>query len=493
MRVRHQGAILIGIPLVCQVVFAFILVGNIGLLEEAGQREANAKAVISACQDMKAVMSRLVLEVLAREFLSAAEGNSIKTSVISVIDLKFKAIEKLLKDDPEAQKIAKQYKEDLVYLSGAVADGGEVKSTDPNLDGQLTLARYLNNGEQIEEIIIYSQRCLRDDRALMKRFVPILEEWRPKALHERQSLRTKIFVAIFIEVILSLSIAFWIGRRFVNRLHLLMSNIDKFSQGATNLEKLSGDDELSELDEKFRDMAIARNEAEEFKRSLMAMVAHDLRSPLASSNLLIETILGRKAELSAWVNTRVSRLQGELQRLLRLANSLLDIERIESNKLELDILPSSAVDIACITFSAVEGAAQIAGIKLISEVEIEDDIYLDEDRIVQVLVNLVSNSLKFAPSKSEITLRISTSHDGEHARFEVIDHGPGVPEAEQAKLFKKFSQASQDAALKKQGTGFGLYLTDMIVKEHGGTTGYRYSEDGGSCFFFELPIVQPER
>ncbi|MBX9694956.1 MAG: HAMP domain-containing histidine kinase [Cyanobacteria bacterium] len=492
MRVRHQGAILIGIPLVCQVVFAFILIRNIGLLEEAGQREANAKAVISACQDMKAVMSRLVLEFLAREFLSAAEGNSIKKSVNSVINDKFGTIRSLLKEDPEAEQIAKQYQEDLICLSSVVADTGEIKSSDPHFNGRRSLARYLNNGEQMEELLVYSQRCLVDDRALMKRFVPILEQWRPKALHERESLRTTILIAISVEIILSLSIAFVLGKRFITRLQLLMSNIDKFSHGATDLEKLSGDDELAELDQKFRVMAISRNEAEEFKRSLMTMVAHDLRSPLASSNLLIETILGKRAELTDWVNTRLSRLQGELHRLLRLANTLLDIERIESSKLELDCQAVSAFELVIATFSAVESAAQMAEIKLKSNVEFEDDISLDEDRIVQVLVNLVSNSIRFAPKNSEITLRIVGVNDDKSVQFQVIDHGPGVPEAERDKLFKKFSQTSQDPSVKKLGTGFGLYLTDMIVKAHGGDTGYTYSQEEGSCFFFEIPLTPRE-
>ncbi len=474
----------------CQVVFALILLRNIGLLEEAGRRETNAKAVISCLLETKSVMSRMIIDLVGRRMATVSEGDSVRDSFSAVAKEKFTTIDSLVADDPIAQKIAKKYREDLLYLCTVAGDFGSV----PTEGGETKVipARFLNETEQMEEVLIYSRRCVQDDETLMKRYVPILQEWSPKALAERESLRRNVLIAIAAEIALSLGIAVLIGRRLVTRLKSLMSNLDKFSCGDPDFESLTGADELTELDERFRQMTIAKDKAEQFKRSLMGMVAHDLRSPLTSSTLIIDNVLNRNTDLDEWTGTRLKRLQSELARLVRLANTLLDIERAESNKLELYYSRTTPLRLAQLTFTALEGAAEVKQIELVQQIETEEELLIDEDRIVQVLVNLVSNAVKFSPINEKITVRIGKSEHGRTVLFEVIDRGAGVPPEEQALLFQKFAQTGSDDALKKQGTGFGLYLSDIIIKAHRGDIGYKYSQEEGSNFFFSLPL-SPEQ
>ena len=94
-----------------------------------------------------------------------------------------------------------------------------------------------------------------------------------------------------------------------------------------------------------------------------------------------------------------------------------------------------------------------------------------------------------AAALETIFTRASATTDG-NVLFELYDQGPGVPEHERAGLFKKFSQATQDAKVKKQGTGFGLYLTDMIVKAHGGGIQVNPKPDGKTTVLVQIPLAE---
>ncbi|MBY0551777.1 MAG: HAMP domain-containing histidine kinase [Candidatus Obscuribacterales bacterium] len=491
MRIRHQGAILLGIPLLCQIVFAVVLTRNIALLDDAGRKEARAKLVISSCQEIRGVGARVMMGVMGRQLFSDPNGTSVKQAIDNVVSHKFQAVEDLVSDDPTSLKLVQKYKRDVGKLGEVLADFGTIMD-DTNTPAwadrkNLLLARYLNEQEQMEEALVRFQHCVDDEETLIKRFTPILEEWRPKALAERKNLRNTVIAGVTVETLLFIGIALFMGKTLIGRLAVLMKNIDRFSAGQPVTETLTGNDELTELNTKFREMAAARYEAEEFKRNLMSMVAHDLRSPLASANLTIDVILHtREAELDDWVKKRLGRLDSELRRLFRLANSLLDVEKIESNKLELDLAEHSPEEIIDATKKALEGSAAAKNISLRQDITTTTKLTCDKERLIQVLVNLVSNSLKFAPKDSTVTLRVTSREEAGELRFAVIDQGPGVPEEDRSKLFQKFSQLDQEMEIKKQGSGFGLYLTGMIVRAHNGRAGYERAGEE-SVFFFDLP------
>jgi signal transduction histidine kinase len=470
-----------------------VLTRNLELLDQAGRKEARAKEVISQCQEIRTIGAQTMMRLTGRQLLQSTGDVDFSKDYLKRINDPFDTLEQLVQGDAVAMKLVQEYKGHCITLSNIMGDAGKILD-DPEVPQwaerkRLIHARYLNEIEQMEEGVYVFTKCVRVEAEIVSRFKPVLKEWRPRALRERQNLRTNILAAVLIETLIALGIAMVVGKNILDRLSILMKNIESFSKNKPVEAMIEGDDELAELNSKFQEMASARYEAEEFKSNLMSMVAHDIRSPLSSANLTIDIMLQRGGDqLDDWMKKRLTRLDGEMRRLIRLTNSLLDIEKIETNKLTLNLESARVEALLEATVSSLEGSAAAKKVKLEQIVAVDTDIVCDKERVIQILINLVSNALKFAPAGSNVTLNVFVLKEGDRVRFEVLDRGAGVPVNERDRLFHKFSQLSQQADIKKQGSGFGLYLTNMIVLAHNGSVGYEERSEGGSCFFFELPV-----
>ena len=137
---------------------------------------------------------------------------------------------------------------------------------------------------------------------------------------------------------------------------------------------------------------------------------------------------------------------------------------------------------------SVEGFAEQQGIKINSQSK-PITVLADSDRLVQVLVNFLSNAIKFSNDGGEI--QITVEDKGETCEVQVKDHGSGIPEGYEEKIFAKYEQVQVPAAggKKRPGTGLGLPICKAIVEQHGGEVGVRKTEGGGSTFWFSVPKV----
>jgi len=232
------------------------------------------------------------------------------------------------------------------------------------------------------------------------------------------------------------------------------------------------------------------NEVQALKDDFVATVSHELRTPLtsimASLGLLEDGIVG---DLSDEARGVVHVATSNSARLIALVDDLLDLEKMESGSIELVMSSSSIEDIMEVSLSAVHGNAQKAGIELIREdrFESETKVDCDPERIVQVLVNLLSNSIKFANFGTAVTLRAEVAnHD--HLVFSVVDWGEGIPEESLPKLFDPFWQDDSSPSRRVGGSGLGLSISKKIVEQHRG----RFEVDStlgiGSTFRVILPL-----
>lgn len=238
----------------------------------------------------------------------------------------------------------------------------------------------------------------------------------------------------------------------------------------------------------FRDVS-DKKEAEKRVSEFYSTVSHELRTPLTSIRGSLGLIEGGLAgEIPEKSLTLVKIARQESDRLIRLINDILDLRKIEAGMLELRKAEVETKTLVDKTVESMRGMAQERGIQLITEIETEGPTVCDEDRVTQILTNLISNAIKFSEKGDKVVVRLSTGNDNTF-RFSVIDHGPGIADGDRHKLFEKFQQIDQSDTRKKEGTGLGLAITQAIVEEHGGKIGVESELGKGSTFWVELPSI----
>lgn len=234
----------------------------------------------------------------------------------------------------------------------------------------------------------------------------------------------------------------------------------------------------------FEDITDRRN-LERARRSFIAQLTHDMRSPLASIDLSLSAIQeGVFGEVSEAIVRTVERSQSSLSRVLGLINDILEGEQLRAGRMELQKEVFSARALC----DQVLG--ELAGIAAKREVEllIKGDNYqvkADKKRVARVITNLVSNAISFSPKNSAVRVEIQES--GNAVITKVHDSGPGVPKDYQKLIFERFS-GPKNAQADRVSTGIGLSICRDIVTAHGGMIGLESEPGKGSVFWFTLPI-----
>ncbi|MBS1992884.1 MAG: PAS domain S-box protein [Cyanobacteria bacterium SZAS LIN-2] len=230
-----------------------------------------------------------------------------------------------------------------------------------------------------------------------------------------------------------------------------------------------------------------KKQAERRVSEFYSTVSHELRTPLTSirgSLGLIEG--GLTGPLSEKTLQFIQIARAESDRLIRLINEILDIRKIEAGKLELKLRATSAEELAATVAESLKGMAETANVYLDNTVRTDVKLHCDRDRITQVLTNLVSNAIKFSSINQTVIIKFAHMGGGTY-RFSVMDRGPGIPPAEQSKLFGLFQQLDASDSRSKGGTGLGLAISKAIIDLHGGKIGIDSQPGEGSTFWFELP------
>ena len=219
----------------------------------------------------------------------------------------------------------------------------------------------------------------------------------------------------------------------------------------------------------------------------ISTVSHELRTPLTSIRgglgLIEAGVLGKLPE-KAEAMVKIALQNSE--RLVRIINDILDVEKIKSGRLEIHIesVPVRALLQQALAVNQSYGAKYQVRFEL-EEVAADAEVAADPGRLLQVMANLLSNAAKFSPAGSAVQVR--ALDQGTHMRFEIEDHGIGIPAEFRKRVFEKFAQADSSNSRRFDGTGLGLNITQQLVKAMGGTVGFTTTTDVGTIFYFELP------
>ncbi len=244
---------------------------------------------------------------------------------------------------------------------------------------------------------------------------------------------------------------------------------------------------LSELLDRQLYLDITRlKELDGKKDAFVANVSHELKSPLAILKGYSENLQdGLYGPVAPKQRETLGAMQRTINRLLRLIKDILDISKITAGKMQLE---KGLVDLRGVLRSTFESfAEEAAKKKLLFKLELPEapvSIWVDEDRLTQVFVNLISNAIKYTPEGRAVTVRVlGEPHEGS-VRVEVEDTGQGIPEEQREKIFDKFTRITAE---KQEGTGLGLPIARDLVTLHGGKLWVEAVSPTGSRFVMVLP------
>jgi signal transduction histidine kinase len=229
-------------------------------------------------------------------------------------------------------------------------------------------------------------------------------------------------------------------------------------------------------------------EANRLKSVFLAHMSHELRTPLNAIIGFAEVLLDGIVEpTSPEHNEFLGDILMSGRHLLRLINDVLDLAKVEAGKLEFrpeTISPRMLLEEICAVLRTSSARSEVA-----LHLEIDptvDPVVLDPGRLKQVAYNFISNALKFTPAGGKVVVRVAAEGTTKF-RLEVEDTGPGISEADLARLFSDFQQLAAGAEARHAGTGLGLALTKQLVEAQGGYVGVRSTVGVGSTFFAILP------
>lgn len=228
-----------------------------------------------------------------------------------------------------------------------------------------------------------------------------------------------------------------------------------------------------------------RQEIERLKSDFVATVSHELRTPLTSIRgslgLLGSGVMG---ELSAEARQLVSVAERNSVRLITLINDILDFEKLDQGRFEFELHPTPVARLIDRSIEAIAITAAEENVRIVVDAR-DAKVMGDEARLTQVLVNFLSNAVKYSPRGGTVTVT-STAERG-WVSVRVRDAGPGIPPHAQGRLFSRFQRIDSSDARQRSGTGLGLAICKAIVEQHGGTIGVESRPGEGSTFWFRVP------
>lgn len=246
------------------------------------------------------------------------------------------------------------------------------------------------------------------------------------------------------------------------------------------------------VEERTKDLRIANaalKQSARLKDEFLATISHELRTPLSAILTLSETLQDEVyGSLVERQRKALERIVKSGRHLLELINDILDISKIESGKLTLEIGPVSVTTLCEDCLQMLQTMAQVKQIQFIKTIQLTNDlIYVDGRRLMQILLNLLNNAVKFTPDSGQVGLEVYDDIEQELVTFTIWDTGIGIATEDISKLFRPFVQLDSKLSRQYQGAGLGLALVYRLTELHGGSVTVSSEPSVGSRFMITLP------
>jgi signal transduction histidine kinase len=236
-------------------------------------------------------------------------------------------------------------------------------------------------------------------------------------------------------------------------------------------------------------MAVSRQiTLQELKSTSVAIVAHELRTPLASMRMLVDTLREGRFRNAQQLREYLDLIAGENDRLRRIAENFLTFSRLDRGTQALELEPVAPHTVAAQAVAPFSGRLAAPGCTFTMEVpETLPEIRADREALAQVFANLIDNALKYTGDEKRIALRARA--EGRALTFTVEDNGIGIAPDQRGEIFEPFHQVDQRLSRTREGAGLGLAIVRRIVQAHGGEITVAGEPEKGSVFTVKIPLA----
>jgi len=479
LKLGQKGLLLIAIPLAFEFGIFAKLVSMLG--EEANEtaKERHSRSIVEESNTLLRNFIDCGLDLMMYKSTKDMKYIRAYEQLIRDIPKQISYLESLLKDSPNQQEALKRIE--------TLSDQGY------ELLGRAH--RLVNENGSTEELQV-ARKAIGDNTEQivneLRHLIAEQERTQISGLDAPSDVRLGIlkllWCALGCSFVLAGGLALYFNSSTTRRVAVLIDNTRKLSRHEQLHPIVSGSDEIAHLDQVFHQMEGELKEANRRKQELVAMVSHDLRTPLTSIQAALTLLsAGLFGELNEAGGRQITAAERSATRLINLINDLLDIEKMESGKLEYTFADCSVDAIVQASIDSVMAFADDQSIA----VDYQDQslmVYADAERIIQVLTNFLSNAIKFSPPQS--TVSITSSVANQFVRISVKDQGRGIPESHLEKVFDRFEQVDPNDPTERKGSGLGLPICKAIINGHGGMIGVQSEYGKGSNFWIRLPIAK---
>jgi signal transduction histidine kinase len=293
---------------------------------------------------------------------------------------------------------------------------------------------------------------------------------------------------------IAMALGYFFSETLTDRIVALNQAAKKIAYGQFEVRvDVRGRDEMAELAETFNQMAVQLETASQkqkqldaLRKDLIAWASHDLQTPLASIQAIVEALADGVVEDPNTSQRYLRTAQREIRSLSTLIDDLFQIAQIDAGGLKLDLEVNSLMDLISDTIESFSRLASQKGIQLEGEVQRDVDlVYMDVQRIGRVLSNLVSNALRHTPEGGKVS--VEGSRHGKLVQVSVTDTGEGVRKEDLPHIFERFYRGEKSRNRRSGGAGLGLSIVKGIIDAHGGQIRAENKDTGGVSFIFTLP------
>lgn len=304
----------------------------------------------------------------------------------------------------------------------------------------------------------------------------------------RQSVKKGV-IGFGVSILVGILGVWFISKSMIKPLNKLKNGLKGIAHdNYDHVVDIKSSDEFGELASVFNDMSRQLKESESIRSDFIAILSHEIRTPLASIresvNMIIEDVFGpvndKQRKFLEIASSEISRITVLLNHLLNVSMLKSDSETIKPEPLDpnqlirdasMGLIGTANASSVEIKLHELDGAPMVMGIR---------------NEILQVLLNIIGNAIKFSYKNSEVDIYLLHSTTGNELIFKISDQGPGISEEEQTLVFKKYYR-SKEVRTHMDGVGLGLNISKRIIQAHGGTIYMENNSDKGCSFFFTLP------